>query len=75
MDDDELLRFCRSTARDPDGGDGCCLARPGAEEPGAVPALRLDHIAVVVQDLERAVRLFELSERRAPGAEGGEPSS
>ena len=50
--DDELLM-----ARDPDGGMGCCLPEPG-EEQGAKAGLKLDHVAVVVKDLERAVRLF-----------------
>ncbi len=58
--DDDLLRFCTFMARDPDGGEGCCPAPPSAGEPEAVPALKLDHIAVVVADLERAVHLFTL---------------
>ena len=50
--DDELLM-----ARDPDGGLGQCLTVPGEEAPGKTD-LKLDHIAVVVKDLDRAVRLF-----------------
>ena len=50
--DDELLM-----ARDPDGGLGQCLPVPGEPAPGKMD-LKLDHIAVVVKDLDRAVRLF-----------------
>jgi len=50
--DDELLM-----AQDPDGGLGRCVPGPGMPDPAA--ALILDHMSVVVRDLERAVHLFK----------------
>ena len=52
--DDELLR-----AQDPDGGMGICLPLPDMPDPGEPAALKLHHMAVVVKDVERAVRLFK----------------